>query len=138
MKRETEATLMAAHHPAITTNTVKVKIHKQQGSPLIVQTRMCKQEESVRHVLSECTKLAQTCYKSRHHRVADVVRWSLCHKYGLQCTRTWYEHHGSEHPVIENTELKILWDINIETDHVIVHGRPDIVVLEKRRRMPYS
>ena len=32
MKRETEATSMAAHDQAITTNAVKVKIHKQQGS----------------------------------------------------------------------------------------------------------
>ena len=41
-------------------------------------------EESVGHILIECTKLAQTKYKSRHDRVADVVHWSLCHKYGLR------------------------------------------------------
>ena len=34
MKRETEATLMAAHYQAITTNAVKGKIHKQQGSQI--------------------------------------------------------------------------------------------------------
>jgi len=27
--------------------------------------------------------------------------------------------------------VKILWDINIQTDHVIEHGRPDIVVIDK-------
>ena len=27
--------------------------------------------------------------------------------------------------------MKILWDINIQTDHVIEHGRPDIVVIDK-------
>ena len=106
MKRETEATLMAAHHETMMTNAVKIKIHKQQGSPL---SRMCKEkEESVGHVLSECTKLAQTQYKSRHDRVADVMHWSLCHKYEPQCTSKWYEHYGREQPVIENTEVKIL------------------------------
>ena len=35
---------------------------------------------------------------------------------------------------MENTEVKILWDFNVETDHVIVHRRPDIVVLEKKEK----
>ena len=60
--RETEATLMVAHDQATMTNDVKVKIHKQKGSPLC---RMCEEkEESVEHVSSECSKLAQTQYKS--------------------------------------------------------------------------
>ena len=62
MKKETEATLIAAHDQAITTNAVKVKIRKQQGSPLC---RMCKEkEESIVYVLSECTKLAKTHHTS--------------------------------------------------------------------------
>ena len=35
VKRETEATLIAAHHQAITTNAMRVKIHKQQGSACV-------------------------------------------------------------------------------------------------------
>ena len=35
---------------------------------------------------------------------------------------------------MENTEVKILWDFNVETDHVIVHRRPHIVVLEKKEK----
>ena len=62
MKRETEVTLIAAHDQAITTNAVKIKVHRQQGSPIC---RMCTQkEESLGHVLSECSKLAQTSYES--------------------------------------------------------------------------
>ena len=44
---------------------------------------MCKEkEESAGHVLSECVKLAQTQYKSRHDGVADVMHGSLCRKHG--------------------------------------------------------
>ena len=123
---------MAAQDQATTTSAVKVKIHKQQGSPLC---QMCKEkEESIGHVLSEYTKLAQTQYKSRHNRVADVVHWNLYHKYGLQCTSRWYKHYGREHPVMGNDEVKILWDFNVETEHAIVHRQPDIVVLEKKEK----
>ena len=34
-------------------------------------------------------------------------------------------------PVTENEGVKILWDVTIQTDRVIEHGRPDIVVVEK-------
>ena len=33
---------------------------------------------------------------------------------------------------MENDDLKILWDFNIQTDHLIVHRRPDIVVVNKK------
>ena len=35
---------------------------------------------------------------------------------------------------MENIEVKILWDFNVEADHVIVHRQPDIVVLEKKEK----
>ena len=47
-------------------------------------------EKSIGHVLSECSKLAQTHYKSTHDRVADVVHWSPCRKYALPCATRWY------------------------------------------------
>ena len=35
---------------------------------------------------------------------------------------------------MENDEVKILWDFNIEAEHVIVHRQPDIVVLHKKKK----
>ena len=32
----------------------------------------------------------------------------------------------------ENEDVKILWDFNIQTDHLIEHRRPDIVVVNKK------
>ena len=36
--------------------------------------------------------------------------------------------------VLENEEYKILWDISIQTDHVIEARRPDLVVVDKKER----
>ena len=44
----------------------------------------------------------------------------------------WYNHKPAK--VVENGRVKILWDLNIQTDHVIQHRRPDIVVLYKIER----
>ena len=55
---------MAAQEQAIRTNNIKAKIDKTQENS---KCRMCgKAEESVNHVLSECSKLAQKEYKRRH------------------------------------------------------------------------
>ena len=44
----------------------------------------------------------------------------------------WYNHKPAK--VVENGRVKILWDFIIQTDHVIQHRRPDIVVLYKIER----
>ena len=58
----------------------------------------------------------------------------VCVKYGLQCASRWCEYYGREHPVMENDEVKILWDFNVESEQVIVHRRPHIVLLEKKEK----
>ena len=39
--------------------------------------------------------------------------------------------------VRESEDVKILWDFNIQTDHVIEHRRPDVVVLDKKEKTCY-
>ena len=34
--------------------------------------------------------------------------------------------------VVENEEVKLLWDVNIQCDNVIEARRPDIVVVDKK------
>ena len=87
--------------------------------------------ESVTHITSAWQKLAQTQYKQRHDKVGKKIHWLLSKKYNLECTDKWYQH--SPEPVAENEEVKILWDFMIQTDRVIEHRRPDIVVVEKKR-----
>ena len=118
---------MAAQDQALPTRWKKVHIEKQGGTSLC---RMCNEkEETIFHILSECPKLAQSEYKKRHDKVAQLVHWNLCIRYGLEHKRNWYEH--VEETVTENNKAKILWDFSIQTDHVIQARRPDIIVKDK-------
>ena len=44
----------------------------------------------------------------------------------------WYEH--IPEGVVENEEVKVLWDINVQCDNVIEARRPDIIVINKKER----
>ena len=56
----------------------------------------------------------------------------LCQKFGLVGKVKCYYHKPTS--VVRNDRVKMLWDFNIQTDHVIQHRRPDIVVLYKTER----
>ena len=56
----------------------------------------------------------------------------LCQKFGLVGEVKRYNHKPAS--VVENDRVKILWDFNIQTDHVIQHRRSDMVVLYKTER----
>ena len=38
-------------------------------------------------------------------------------------------------PVLENDSHKLLWDFNIQTDHLILARRPDLIIINKRKRI---
>ena len=37
-------------------------------------------------------------------------------------------------PVIENTTHKLLWDFNIQSDHLIPVRRPDLIIIKKKKK----
>ena len=37
-------------------------------------------------------------------------------------------------PVIENATHKLLWDFNIQTDHLIPARRPGLIIIKKKRK----
>ena len=79
---------MAPLDHAFRTNIIKVKIDKQEDD---VRYRMCKdREDTVAHLTSECSKLAQLEYKKSHDKVTGIVHWSLCEKYGLPRSEQWH------------------------------------------------
>ena len=59
----------------------------------------------------------------------DTVHWSLCNKYSVQYSQQWYQR--TAEPVTDKENVKILRDMNIQTDHTIEHRRSDIVVVDK-------
>ena len=36
-------------------------------------------------------------------------------------------------PVLENDMHKLLWDFNIQTDHLIPARRPDLIIINKKK-----
>ena len=127
LKRETESLKIAAQDQALRTNYRKAKIEK---STTISKCRLCKEkEETVSHIVSECSKIAQTEYKKRHDRVAATIHWALCKKYGLPHMENWYDHRVE--PVMENEHVKLLWDFNVQTDRTIEARRPDLILIDK-------
>ena len=72
-KRETESFLIAAQDSA---NHIKARIDKTQ------QNRKCRlrgdRGETINHIISECSKLAQREYKMRHNWVGKVIHSEMC------------------------------------------------------------
>ena len=92
---------------------------------------MCgERDETVNHLVSECSKLAQREYKRRHDWVSRRVHWEVCRMYGIELRENWYEHDAA--PVAENDRCKIIWDFDMQTDHVIQTGRTDMIVINKK------
>ena len=115
LKRETESLLIAAQDNAMGTNHIKARIDKiQQNS----KCRLCDDsDETINHKISERSKLAQKGYKARHDWVGNVIHWEMCKKFKFDHTNKWYMHNPA--PVLENDTHKLLWDFNIQTDHLI-------------------
>ena len=115
LKRETESLLIAAQDNAIRTNHIKARIYKTQ------QNSKCRlygdRDETINHIISECSKLAQKEYKARHNGVGKVIHWEMCKKFKFDHTNKWYMHNPA--PVVENDTHKLLWDFNVQTDHLI-------------------
>ena len=130
LKRETESLLLAAQDSAIRTNHTKARIDKTQQNS---KCWLCgDRDETINHIISECSKLAQKEYKPRHDWVDKVIHREMCRKFQFDHTNKWYMHNPA--PVLENDSHKLLWGFNIQTDHLIPARRPDLIIINKRKR----
>ena len=80
----------------------------------------------------DMTKLAQE-YKARHDWVGKVIHREMYKKFKFDHTNKWYIHNPS--PVLENDMHKLLWDFNIQMDHLIPARRPDLIIINKKKRI---
>ena len=131
LKRETESLIVAAQNHSITTNLVKARVDKSQGDSLC---RVCRKvDESIDHIVSGCSKLAQKEYKGRHDNLGKIVHRKLARKGNFEAGDKWYE--DEPESVLENEDYKILLDFSIQTDHVVEARRPDLAVVDKKERI---
>ena len=90
LKRETESLQIATQDNAIRTNHIKARIDKTQQNS---KCRLCSdRDETINHIISECSKLAQKEYKARHDWIGKVIHWEMCKKFKFDHTNKWYQH----------------------------------------------
>ena len=66
--------------------------------------RMCKHtDETVNHIVSECSKMEKSEYKGRYNKVATAVHWGLAKKHGLVHSEQWYQQRAEK--VSENDNV---------------------------------
>ena len=134
LKRETESLLIAAQDNAIRTNHIKARIDKTQQNS---KCRICgDRDETINHIISKCSKLAQKEYKARHDWVGKVIHCEMCRKFQFDHTNKWYMHNRA--PVLENNTHKLLWDFNIQTDPLIPARRPDLIKINNKKKREFA
>ena len=56
----------------------------------------------------------------------------MCKKLKFGHTKKWYMHNPA--PVQENDTHKLLWDFDVQTDHLISARRPDLIIINKQKK----
>ena len=127
---QTEALLCTAQEQAKRTSYIKRHVDKSSENPLC---RLCgKRGETVHHIVSECKKLAEKEFKRRHDNVVRKVHWDLCKKNVLEHKDRWYD--NEREGVVENENVKLLWNMNLLCDNINEAWRPDIVLVDKKEK----
>ena len=129
LKRETES-LLTAQNNAIRTSHIKARIDNTQQNSIY---RLCgDKDKTISYVISECSKLAQKEYKTRHDWLGEVIHWEMSKKLKYDHTNKWYMHNPEF--LRENETHKLLSDFKIQTDHLILASPPDLFIINKKKR----
>ena len=123
-----EGTIFAAQEQALSTNAIKANIYKM---PCSAKCRLCGiMDETIDHLVSSCSYLAQKEYKRRHDCIASLVHYMLAKQSGFTVPEVWWRY--SPPRVCDNSEYKLLWDFSIISDVSLQHNRPDITFVLKK------
>ena len=69
---------------------------------------------------------------ARHDWVGKVILWEICKKFKIDHANKWYMHNPA--PILENDIHKLLWDLDIQMDHLISARRPDLKIIKKKKK----
>ncbi|KAF4528234.1 hypothetical protein B566_EDAN016009 [Ephemera danica] len=128
---ETEGFLLAIQDQVVRTRNYERHILKTAVDD---RCRLCKKPgETIQHITGGCSVLAPKEYLERHNAVAKVVHQALAKQHGLVETETPYYKCKPEQ-VMQNHDVKILWDSMIVTDRAVEANRPDLVLIDKKEK----
>ncbi|XP_045535833.1 uncharacterized protein LOC123721337 [Papilio machaon] len=128
---ETEGFVCAIMDEVIKTNNYR-KYIMRDGTLDVCRLCHCP-GESLRHVTSGCSRLANSEYLHRHNLVARIIHQQLALKYGLIASEVPYYKYTPE-PVLDDGHITLYWDRSIITDRTIVANKPDIVIIDRSAR----
>ena len=114
---------------------------KYRGERNIISTTfiLCSTgNESVKHLLSNCTKFISSTFKRRHNRVMQYIMFKILHKYKLITDfPPWYTK-ASIKLMYKNEEIEVFWDIPEYSgyDNDLEHRplRPDGKIINKKTK----
>jgi hypothetical protein len=132
---ETEGFIFAIQDRVINTRNYKKHICGLQS--IIDKCKICGTEgETIEHIISSCTVLAQSEYKKRHDIFAKIIHMNLAVKFNLlKDTQPHYIYKPES--CLENDNYKLYFDRTVLTDIHIQHNRPDIIILNKQQKQAY-
>ena len=87
-------------------------------------------DETIDHIISECSKLAQKEYKTKNNW---VIHCEMYKEFKFVNMNKWYMH--SPAPILENDTHQLPWDFDVQKDHLISAGRPDLIIILKKREL---
>ena len=76
--------------------------------------------------------MAQKEYKARHDWLGEAINWEMCKKIEFDHANKWYMHNPE--PVLGKDTHKLLWDFDIQTDHLISARRPDLITINNKKK----
>ena len=109
-------------------NTIKQVEMKDKIQKEFLRRKLPETKLSSRNLI----KLAQKEYKTRHNWVGKVIHGKMSKKFKFDHTNKWYMLNSA--PVLENNTHKLLWDFDTHTDHIISARKPDLIIINKRKR----
>ena len=92
MNGKSESLLIAAQNNEIKMMSKQKMIIRKNDNKNSKFTLCGDREKTINDIISECSKIAQKEYKSRHNWVGKVIRWVLCKRLKFDDTDKWYMH----------------------------------------------
>ena len=81
-------------------------------------------DETINHIKSEFSELAQKEYKIRHDLQGKMIYWELYKKLKFDHKNKWYMRNPES--VFEKKMHIVFWDSKIQTDRLLLARQPDL------------
>jgi len=97
--------------------------------------RLCnKKTENIRHILSNCDKLAEGLYTTRHNNVLKVLYWKVLYEYKLEISvKPW---NCPDQPELERSNKRVVvkWNAKVYCDDYTSNNKPDMIIIDNEKK----